>query len=38
MLIIEIDIDFNLEVCVIVSLEAWTRADFFKTVSSKFIP
>ena len=30
------DIDFNLEVCVIVSLEAWTTADFFKGVPNNY--
>ena len=34
-----LDIDFNLEICaVIVFLEDWTRADFFKAVQSKLIP
>ena len=32
-------IDFNLEVCVIMFLEAWTRADFFlKLLPSKLTP
>ena len=34
-----LDIDFNLEVCgVIVLLEVWTRADFFKAVPSILFP
>ena len=34
-----LDIDFNLEICsIIVFLEVWTRADFFKVVPSKLIP
>ena len=33
-----LNIDFNLEVyCVVVFLEVWTRADFFKAVLSKLI-
>ena len=31
-----LDINFNLEVCVIVFLEAWTRADFFKALPGKY--
>ena len=33
-----LDIDFNLEVCVIVFLEAWTRADFLKLYRVNIIP
>ena len=31
-----LDIDFNLEECVIVFLEAWIRADFSKAVPSNY--
>ena len=33
-----LDIDFNLEVCVIVFLQASTRVGFFKAVPSKYYP